>query len=66
MGYQAKKNTLEKMMKENYRDCVKAFISIETGIEDEEILETLYTSFMENDEMRLLSEEFDILKEETK
>lgn len=46
-------------LNKNHQEFVKALISFEKNINDEEILEKLYKGYMENDNMALLSEEFD-------
>lgn len=45
----------------NSRDFVKAVISIEKGINDEKALDKLYDSYMKNDSVNLLHEEFGII-----
>ena len=43
------------------RDFVKAVISMKKGINDEKTLDNLYDSYMKNDSVNLLHEEFDII-----
>lgn len=69
MGFNEIKNNLNQMMDDDYRNFVKALISIEKGINDQVILDCLYEQFMENDDLHLLDEEFndmiaEILREE--
>ena len=54
----------EDMANDNYRDFVKAVISLEKGINDENALDKLYDAYMENDSANLLNEEFDVMIEE--
>lgn len=57
MIYQEIKENLEKYAKENYKDLIKAIISLESPETDEDILGEIYEYYMENDEVYLLSEE---------
>ena len=52
------KVAITEMTSSNYPNFVKALISTETGIEDEDILELMYQRFMNNDAQTLLHEEF--------
>ena len=45
------------MQEVNYREFIKAFISIELSIEEEGLLEKIYDVFMEDDSMELLNED---------
>lgn len=49
------------MATENYEGFIKALISFEKGINDEEVLDKLYQEYMDNDDISLLSDEFDYL-----
>ncbi|MGY3776020.1 hypothetical protein [Helcococcus sueciensis] len=53
MQYHEIKQTLEDLSQDNYRDFVKALISLEKGIDDEDFLDEIYDKFMENDAMML-------------
>lgn len=64
MNYKQMKNTLEKMTNESNEEFTKALISFEKGINDKEALDKLYTSYMENDSMTLLNDEFDYIIDE--
>ena len=64
MNYKEIRRIIEEMAKENHEDFVKALISFEKGIHDEEALGMLYERYMENDSMSLLHEEFDYMIEE--
>ena len=66
MKYQEIKQTIEKMSQDNYRDFVKALISLEKGINDEDLLDEIYDKYMKNDSVMLLNEEFDKMIVETK
>ena len=64
MAYKAMRDRIEDMVKDNYKDFVKAIISIENGINDESLLDKLYNTYMDNDNLSLLNEEFDHMIEE--
>lgn len=49
MRYQEMKEQLEELMNHDYINFVKAMISIETELEDEEQLERIVDEFLEND-----------------
>ncbi|WP_288979334.1 hypothetical protein [uncultured Parvimonas sp.] len=55
---------LEKLKKDDYKNYVKAIISIEKNIENEKILDHFFEKFIINKKINLLNNEFD-LKEET-
>lgn len=57
------KNNIEALMKEKYGDFVRAMISIETGIEDLEILDNIYEKYIDND-FKLINDKFEDLKNE--
>lgn len=50
------KKQIEFMMQDNYEDFIKAFISIELGIEDKNILNKVYNKYMENDDVNLIDD----------
>ncbi|MBU0279143.1 single-stranded DNA-binding protein [Gemella sp. zg-1178] len=64
MNFKEMKNTLNEMINNNYEDFVKALISVEKGVNNQEALNNLYEQFMENDGMNLLHEEFDYMIDE--
>ena len=64
MNYEIIRDKIEDMVNDNHRDFVKAIISMEKGINDEDALDRLYDSYMENDSANLLNEEFDVMIEE--
>ena len=51
---------LEKLKEDDYRNYIKAILSIELNIEQEEILDYLYDKYMDNDNFNLLNDEFEI------
>ena len=64
MAYKAMRDRIEDMVKDNYKDFVKAIISIENSINDESLLDKPYNIYMDNDNLSLLNEEFDHMIEE--
>ena len=64
MDYETIRDKIEDMTNDNHRDFVKAVISMEKGINDENALDKLYEFYMENDSVNLLNEEFDVMIEE--
>lgn len=48
---------IKKYAKTNYKDLIKAIISLENPETSEEKLEEIYNYYMENDGVRLLSDE---------
>lgn len=66
MAYIDIKRQLEELSNENYKDFIKALISIEKGIENENILDEVYEEYMDNDSFSLLSEDFDNIIDEIK
>lgn len=55
---------LEKLKNDDYKNYVKAIISIEKNIESEKILDYIFEKFIISKKINLLNNEFD-LKEET-
>jgi len=64
MNYEQIKKSIQNMINENYEDFIKAMISIEKGINDNEALDTIYQDYMHNDTMQLLNDSFDELIDE--
>ena len=64
MDYKTMRERIEDMVNDNHRDFVKAIISIEKGINDESVLDKLYDTYMDNDSLNLLHEEFDYMIED--
>ena len=58
MEYKDIRENLEEMMNDNYKDFIKAIVSIEKGINDEKALEEVYVLYMNNDTTGLLSDDF--------
>lgn len=54
------------MANDNIKDLVKAIISFEKGINDEEALDQIYEAYMDNDTQGLLSDEFDYMIDDMK
>ena len=61
MAYKTMRDKIEDMVKDNYKDFIKAVISIEKGINDESALDKLYDAYMANDTINLLHEDFDYM-----
>ena len=59
MNYKTMRARIEDIVNDNHRDFVKAIISIEKDINDENVLDKLYDAYMDNDSLNLLNEEFD-------
>lgn len=57
MTYKEIRQSIDKYAKENYKDLIKAIISLENPKISEEKLEEVYEYYMENDEISLLSDE---------
>lgn len=57
-NFKETKKELEKLKEYNYRNYIKAILSIELNINKDEILENLYDEYMNNDEFYLLNDEF--------
>ena len=53
-------------MNENYKDFIKALVSIEKGVTDEKALEEVYVLYMNNDTTGLLSDDFDYMIDDMK
>ena len=64
MDYITMRSRIEDMIRDNHRDFVKAMISIEKDINDENVLDKLYDAYMDNDSLNLLHDEFDYLIED--
>ncbi len=64
MNYEEVKNNLTFLMDNNYENFIKALISIEKNIKNKEILDDLYSIYINNDDLYLLNDEFDFFIEE--
>ena len=47
-------NQIEDVVNDNYKDFVKAIISMEKGIKDESVLDKLYNAYMDNDTINFI------------
>lgn len=63
VSFNVMKNTIEDLMKENYGDFVRAMISIESGIEDLDLLDNIHEKYMDSD-FKLINDKFEDLKNE--
>lgn len=59
MKYNEVKEYIEKLNDEEYIEFVKGLVSYEKGIDDENVLNTIYSEFAEDDSMKLLNSKFD-------
>lgn len=64
MNYEEVKNNLTFLIDNNYENFIKAMISIEKNIKNKEILDDLYSIYINNDDLNLLNDEFDFFIEE--
>ena len=58
MEFTKMKKQLLQLQEKDYKNFVKALVSIETKCDDEEKLENIYEKFMENDTEQLLDASF--------
>ena len=66
MEYKDIRENLVEMMNDNYKDFIKALVSIEKGVNDEKALEEVYVLYMNNDTTGLLSDDFDYMIDDMK
>lgn len=66
MEYKDIRENLEEMMNDNYKDFIKALVSIEKGVNDEKALEEVYVLYMNNDTTGLLNDDFDYMIDDMK
>lgn len=66
MDYKEIREAIENMANDNIKDLVKAIISFEKGINDEEALDQIYEAYMDNDTQGLLSDDFDYMIDDMK
>ena len=66
MEYKDIRENLEEMINDNYKDFIKALVSIEKGVNDEKALEEVYVLYMNNDTTGLLSDDFDYMIDDMK
>ena len=55
MDYLVMKSLFQLMIDKSHREIIKAIISIETDVEDDDRLNRLYDFYMEDDDMSLLN-----------
>ena len=58
MEYKDIRANLEEMINDNYKNFIKALVSIEKGVNDEKALEEVYVLSMNNDTTGLLKKKF--------
>ncbi|MBU0278663.1 MULTISPECIES: hypothetical protein [unclassified Gemella] len=58
MKWKEYKEKLEELEKEDYENYIKAIISIEKGIDDEKVLDSIYNEYL-NSPCNLLNDMFD-------
>ena len=63
MNFDEAKQTINQMIDDNYKDFIKALVSVEKGIDDSQSLDVIYEDFMASDNGSLLHEDFDYLIE---
>ena len=66
MEYKDIRANLEEMINDNYKDFIKALVSIEKGVNDEKALEEVYVLYMNNDTTGLLNDDFDYMIDDMK
>ena len=59
MNFDEAKQTINQMIDDNYKDFIKALVSVEKGIDDSQSLDVIYEDFMASDNGSLLHENFD-------
>lgn len=59
MNFNEAKQTINQMIDDNYKDFIKALVSIEKGINDNQALDIVFEDFMASDNASLLHEDFD-------
>lgn len=57
MTYKEIKENIEKYARKNYKDLIKAIINLESPETSEKTLDEIYEYYMENDGVKLLSNE---------
>ena len=63
MNFDETKQMINQMIDENYKGFIKALVSVEKGINDNQALDVIYEDFMASDNGSLLHEDFDYLIE---
>ena len=59
MNFDEAKQTINQMIDENYKDFIKALVSVEKGVDDSQSLDVIFADFMASDNGSLLHEDFD-------
>ena len=59
MDFNEAKQTIKQMIDENYKDFIKALVSVEKGIDDNQAMDIVFEDFMASDNGSLLHEDFD-------
>lgn len=57
MNYKEVRKILEGLQQNNYKDLIKAIISMELNLDNEILIDEIYNNYMDNDDISLLSEE---------
>ncbi len=57
-NYNLVKKAIRELMNDNYENYVKAIISLEMGIDDIDILDKVYCDFMDDDDEKLINDNF--------
>lgn len=57
LTYESISKTLSEMARENYKDLVKAFLTMELSVQNQPILDHLYQDFMDIDDLSLISDD---------
>ena len=57
-SFESMKDTLSFLAEYNHSDFVKGIISLETGVENETVLDTVYDNYMNDSVMGLIDEKF--------
>lgn len=61
LNFKEIKKIVNNCIENYYENFVKALISIEKSIDNEEILDSVYEEFMRKDSIHLLNEDFDYI-----
>ena len=65
MNYKIMRNILKSLANDSYEDFIKALVSFEYSVEDDEVLSNVYQKYIDNDWIGLLNEEFDNMIEDS-
>lgn len=64
MKFKEMKDKIGDIIFDDYKTFIKALVSIEKGVNNQEALDNIYEQFMGNDGMNLLNDEFDYMIDE--